>query len=309
MSIAGIFGSSALSLLSPSTQTPLQKTKQEFQQLGQDLKSGNLSAAQSDITALQQNVAQQSASASTTATISASQTGSVISQDFAKLSTDLKSGNLTAAQADYTSLVQAFQSQGAQSQVSGHHHHHHAGGSDPNNASFSSSSTTSSGTSSTTASPAQLFTELGQDPVIYLPHNRRIAHCSRTSSNLRRLVPLQTRLRRLPVRRAFRLTRNSARSLVPENQSCSFQSKTDFFYFAKIGAAIPGFFSFTARLSNPRLFRARRYERISATKYGYHEPPKPPLVVAKNRNYTARVSHNFFYNFSPFLLTCHKSRL
>jgi len=56
----------------------------------------------------------------------------------------------------------SFQSQGAQSQVSGHHHHHHAGGSDPNNASSSSSSTTSSDTSSTTASPAQLFTELGQ---------------------------------------------------------------------------------------------------------------------------------------------------
>jgi epidermal growth factor receptor substrate 15 len=162
MSIAGIFGSSVLSLLSPNTQTPLQKTKQEFQQLGQDLKSGNLSAAQSDITALQQNVAQQSASASTTAPISASQTGSAISQDFAKLSTDLKSGNLTAAQADYTSLVQVFQSQGAQSQISGHHHHHHAGGSDPNDASSSSSSTTSSGTSSTTASPAQLFTDLGQ---------------------------------------------------------------------------------------------------------------------------------------------------
>jgi hypothetical protein len=98
MSIAGIFGSSVLSLLFPGTQTPLHKTKQEFQQLGQDLKSGNLSAAQSDITALQQNVAQRSASASTTVPISASQTGSAISQDFAKLSTDLKSGNLTAAQ-------------------------------------------------------------------------------------------------------------------------------------------------------------------------------------------------------------------
>jgi hypothetical protein len=168
MSIAGIFGSSLLSLLTPSTQTPLQKTKQEFQQLGQDLKSGNLSAAQSDITALQLNVAQQSAAVSataptsTTAPTSASQTGSAISQDFAKLSTDLQSGNLAGAQADYTSLVQAFQSQGAQNQVSGHHHHHHAGGSDPNDASSSSSSTTSSGTSSTTASPAQLFTELGQ---------------------------------------------------------------------------------------------------------------------------------------------------
>jgi hypothetical protein len=162
MSIAGIFGSTVLSLLSPSTQSPLQKSKQEFQQLRQDLKSGNLSAAQSDLIALQQNVAQQSASASTTAPASASQTGSAIPQDFAKLSTDLQSGNLTAAQADYISLVQAFQGQGAQSPVSGHHHHHHAGGSDPNDASSSSSSGTSSATSSTSASPAQLFTELGQ---------------------------------------------------------------------------------------------------------------------------------------------------
>jgi hypothetical protein len=54
MSIAGIFGSSVLSLLTPSTPTALQKTKQEFQQLGQDLKLGNLSAAQSDITACSQ---------------------------------------------------------------------------------------------------------------------------------------------------------------------------------------------------------------------------------------------------------------
>jgi hypothetical protein len=163
---AKVFGSSVLSLLAPSAQTPLQKTKQDFQQLGQDLKSGNLSAAQSDITALQLNVAQQSASAfmtaPTTAPTSASQTGSAISQDFAKLSSDLQSGNLAGAQADFTSLVQAFQSQGAQSQVSGHHHHRHAGGSDPNAASSISSSTTSSGTSSSTASPAQLFTQLGQ---------------------------------------------------------------------------------------------------------------------------------------------------
>ena len=160
MSIAGIFGSSILSLLSPSTQTPLQKTKQEFQQLGQDLKSGNLSGAQSDITALQQNVAQQSVSASTTAPISARQTGSAISQDSAKLSTDLKSKHYS--------------------------------------------------------------------PVIYLPHNRRMAHCGRTSNNVRRLTPVQTPLWRLTVRRAFRLTRNSPRSLVPENQFCFFQGQANF---------------------------------------------------------------------------------
>jgi hypothetical protein len=55
MSIAGILGSSALSFLSQSPQSDLQKTKQEFQQLGQDLKSGNLAAAQSDLSTLQQS--------------------------------------------------------------------------------------------------------------------------------------------------------------------------------------------------------------------------------------------------------------
>ena len=54
MSIVGILASSALSLLTPSAQNPTKTLKQDFQQLGQDLKSGNLSAAQSDFTALQQ---------------------------------------------------------------------------------------------------------------------------------------------------------------------------------------------------------------------------------------------------------------
>jgi hypothetical protein len=70
----------------------------------------------------------------------------------------------TESGADYTSLVQAFQSQsqGAQSQVSGHHHHHHGGGSDPNDSTSTSSNSSSGSTSSTATSPAQLFTELGQ---------------------------------------------------------------------------------------------------------------------------------------------------
>jgi hypothetical protein len=56
MSIVGILASSALSLLAPRAQNPTKMPKQDFQQLGQDLKSGNLSAAQSDFTALQQSL-------------------------------------------------------------------------------------------------------------------------------------------------------------------------------------------------------------------------------------------------------------
>jgi hypothetical protein len=113
MSIVGILASSALSLLTPSAQNPTKTLKQNFQQLGQDLKSGNLSAAQSDFTALQQNV---TASASAVPSPQAAASPSTaISQDFAKLSIDLQSGNLTGAQADYNSILQSFQTEAAQS--------------------------------------------------------------------------------------------------------------------------------------------------------------------------------------------------
>jgi hypothetical protein len=163
MSIVGILASSALSLLAPSGGNPTKTLKQDFQQLGQDLKSGNLSAAQSDFTALQQNVTP-SASAVTPPQAAANST-SAISQDFAKLSIDLQSGNLTGAQADYNSIVQAFQTQAAQSQArTGRHHHHHAASSEASDTSASTrTSPTSATASSTTSNPAaQLFTELGQ---------------------------------------------------------------------------------------------------------------------------------------------------
>jgi outer membrane protein assembly factor BamD (BamD/ComL family) len=163
MSIVGILASSALSLLAPSAPNPTKTLKQDFQQLGQDLKSGNLSAAQSDFTALQQNVTA-SATAVTPPQAAASST-SAISQDFAKLSTDLQSGNLTGAQADYNSIVQAFQTQAAQSQApTGRHHHHPAASSEASDTSASTSTSPTSATaSSTTSNPAaQLFTELGQ---------------------------------------------------------------------------------------------------------------------------------------------------
>jgi outer membrane protein assembly factor BamD (BamD/ComL family) len=57
-------------------------------------------------------------------------TANPITQAFQQLSQDLKAGNLSAAQSDYSTLQQDFQSRATQ--VSGGHHHHlRDGGSGP----------------------------------------------------------------------------------------------------------------------------------------------------------------------------------
>jgi len=122
MSVAGIFSSALSSIFTQGTQTRAQQFQQDFQQLGQDLQSGNLTAAQSDFSSLQQLSPQSSAASSTSST---AQSTNPIAQAFSQLSQDLQSGNLSAAQQDYTSLQQDFQSQAAQLQGHGHHHHHH----------------------------------------------------------------------------------------------------------------------------------------------------------------------------------------
>jgi hypothetical protein len=115
MSVSGI--SSSL-YNTQSVQSIFQQFQQTFQQLGKDLQSGNLSAAQSDFATLQKLNPQ-------TNSTSSAQSDNPIAQAFSQLSTDLQSGNLSAAQQDYTTIQQAMQSQATQ----GHHHHHHGGGS------------------------------------------------------------------------------------------------------------------------------------------------------------------------------------
>lgn len=115
MSVSGI----SSSLPNYDTQSTQNQMQQEFQQLGKDLQSGNLSAAQADYATLQQLGPQSNSN-------SAAQSNSPIAQAFDQLSKDLQSGNLSAAQQDYGQLQQALQSQASQTQ--GHHHHHHGGG-------------------------------------------------------------------------------------------------------------------------------------------------------------------------------------
>ena len=117
MSVAGILSSAVFSIGSQLLQSRKQQISQEFQQLGTDLKSGNLTAAQADFAALQK--LQPSGSSSTSSS-------NPITQDFNQLAADLKAGNTTAAQQDFTKLQQDYQSQGTQTH---HHHHHHGGGS------------------------------------------------------------------------------------------------------------------------------------------------------------------------------------
>jgi outer membrane protein assembly factor BamD (BamD/ComL family) len=126
MSVSGIFSGSFFDYGGQNVQNNRQQFQQDFQQLGEDLESGNLSAAQSDFAALQQLVPQSNSSTAT-------QNNNPIAQAFNQLAQDLQSGNLSAAQQDYTTIQQDFQSQAqaesqvSQSQVEGHHHHHGGG--------------------------------------------------------------------------------------------------------------------------------------------------------------------------------------
>jgi len=116
MSAMGILSNSLLNYFTQPTQPAQhkgQQLQQDFQKLGSDLSSGNLSGAQSDFAAIQQLMPGMA---------SAAQSQSNIATAFNKLSSDLKSGNVTAAQQDYATLQQDMQN------FHGHHHHQHTGG-------------------------------------------------------------------------------------------------------------------------------------------------------------------------------------
>jgi outer membrane protein assembly factor BamD (BamD/ComL family) len=130
MSVAGIGSSNIFDFSNAKAQNRSQM-QQEFEQLGKDLSSGNLSAAQSDFATLQKNAPSGSSSKTNS-----------ISQEFSQLGQDLQSGNLSSAQQDYSTIQQTMQQRAAQ----GHHHHHHGGGSGNSGANAIS----------------QMFSELGQ---------------------------------------------------------------------------------------------------------------------------------------------------
>jgi hypothetical protein len=162
MSIAGIASSSNVfqSTIAQQTQNRFQQIQSQFQKLGQDLQSGNLTQAQSDFATLTQELpnggqfgnANASATTRTSATSSTSSTANTnpVLQAFQSLGKDLQSGNLSAAQQDFATIQQSAQQAQASGQAHHGHHHHHAGGSD-------------SSTTFPTSTLQQDFTLLGQD--------------------------------------------------------------------------------------------------------------------------------------------------
>jgi outer membrane protein assembly factor BamD (BamD/ComL family) len=142
MSVSGILASALFQShnLLPA-KSGFQKFQQEFQQLGQDLQSGNLTQAQTDFAALQSTSSQPTSSAATQTCSSA------LSSAFNQLSQDLQAGNLTAAKQDYSTLQQGFQRQSPAVSTHPHHHHHH--------------SSSSPDTSSSQNPIDQLFSQLG----------------------------------------------------------------------------------------------------------------------------------------------------
>ena len=108
MPVSGIASNYLINYGSQGQQSGTTKAQQEFQQLGQDLQSGDLSAAQSDLTSLEQLVLQSGSSA-------APQTNSNIANAFNQLSKDLQAGNLSAAQKDFSALQVNAQNPVAQS--------------------------------------------------------------------------------------------------------------------------------------------------------------------------------------------------
>jgi hypothetical protein len=108
MSISGIVSNAYNQQQQSTTAASYQK---QLQQLGQALQTGNLSAAQSDFASLEQAFSQASpaaASNSSTAGSALSPTAQALNQ----LGNDLKSGNLSAAQKDFSTVQQDIQNLG-----------------------------------------------------------------------------------------------------------------------------------------------------------------------------------------------------
>ena len=97
MSVSGISSNSALSQNLYTMQQKAQKVQCEFQRLGQDLRAGDLTQAQSDFSTMNRNIS------------TPVKTDSPLSQAFGTLGTALQSGNLATARKAYSALQQAGQ--------------------------------------------------------------------------------------------------------------------------------------------------------------------------------------------------------
>ena len=117
-SISGI--SSTTNPYLSTNQNDLSQSIKDFQAIGSALQSGNLTNAQSALSAFQQDLQGSSQSSSS----QPFGTNTKANSDFQTLVSSLQSGNLSNAQQAFSSLQTDLKS--SQSAHKGHHHHHSA---------------------------------------------------------------------------------------------------------------------------------------------------------------------------------------
>jgi hypothetical protein len=110
--------------------------QQDFQELANALKTGDLSSAQQAFSALQQ-LSPQPAAAGQTKTGQQASAGDSVTADISALGQALQAGDLTTAQTDFSQLQKDIEALGQK-----HHHHHHK-------SSASADTSTTASTSST----------------------------------------------------------------------------------------------------------------------------------------------------------------
>jgi hypothetical protein len=121
MSISGVSSSDVFQAsVAQGAQTKFQQIQSQFQKVGQDLQSGNLTQAQADFATLSQELpsSQQAGAATITGPTN------TLAKAFQALGQDLKAGNLAASQTDFATIQQDAQQQQSSGQAQGHHHHH-----------------------------------------------------------------------------------------------------------------------------------------------------------------------------------------
>src|ERR1700692_1692931 len=104
MSISALSYNLITDLLQQQQQNPLQQMRKDFSQLASALQSGNLSAAQSDYSKIQQ-LMQQNGSALSTGSTSANS----VQKDFSALGQALKSGDIGQARTAFSQMQKDFQ--------------------------------------------------------------------------------------------------------------------------------------------------------------------------------------------------------
>jgi len=130
MSVSGILSASYNQYQLGAAPTSIQR---QFQQLGQALQSGNLASAKSDFATLQTAFSQSSSTSGNATSATSATTPNPINQAFNQLASDLQSGNLSAAQKDYSTLQQDLNSaHGTVAKSHFNHGHHHGGGTGQN---------------------------------------------------------------------------------------------------------------------------------------------------------------------------------